>query len=52
MAAHEHLSKPQFHKREGRPNKHEHSSEDEESSQPRKPHIRVHHSRPLPKRRG
>ena len=50
MAAHEHLSKGQFHRREGRPTKHEHSAHDEEeSSEPRKPHVRVHQARPLPK---
>lgn len=43
MAAHEHLAAAQFHRREGRPNKHEHSAHDEEeSSEPRKPHVRVH----------
>lgn len=43
MAAHEHLAAGQFHRREGRPNKTEHSANDEEeSSEPRKPHIRVH----------
>ena len=50
MAAHEHLAQAQFHRREGRPNKHVHSSSDEEeSSAPRKPHVRVHQSKPLPK---
>ncbi len=46
MAAHEHLSKPQFKRREGRPNKTEHDSSDEEDSKPRKPHVRVHKARP------
>ena len=53
MAAHEHLAAGQFHRREGRPSKHEHSDQDEEeSSKPRKPHVKVHKSRPLPKHRG
>lgn len=42
MAAHEHLATAQFHRREGRPTKHEHSASDEESSEPKKPHVRVH----------
>lgn len=43
MAAHEHLAAAQFHRREGRPNKHVHdSSDEEESSAPRKPHVKVH----------
>lgn len=53
MAAHDHLAKGQFHRREGRPNKTEHSaSDEEESSEPRKPHVRVHQARPLPKHHG
>jgi hypothetical protein len=51
MAAHEHLAAGQFHRREGRPNKTEHSaSDEEESSAPRKPHVRVHKSHPPAKR--
>lgn len=47
MAAHEHLAEGQFKRREGRPVKREHSaSDEEESSAPRKPHVRVHQSRP------
>lgn len=43
MAAHEHLAEGQFHRREGRPNKHAHdSSDEEESSKPKKPHVKVH----------
>lgn len=53
MSAHEHLSKGQFHRREGRPNKTEHdASDEEESSMPRKIHVRVHHARPMPKHHG
>ena len=45
MAAHEHLAAGQFHRREGRPNKTEHSASDEEdSTAPKKPHVRVHKS--------
>lgn len=53
MAAHEHLAAGQFHRREGRPNKTEHSASDEEdnSSAPKKPHVRVHKAH-APKRRG
>lgn len=52
MSATEHLAQGQFHRREGRPNKHEHSSSDEEeSSAPRKPHIRVHKAH-APAKRG
>lgn len=51
MAATDHLAEGQFHRREGRPNKHEHSSSDEEnSSAPRKAHVHEHKARPLPKR--
>lgn len=43
MAAHEHLAEAQFKQRVGRPNKHNHSSNDEEeSSAPKKPHVHVH----------
>jgi hypothetical protein len=43
MAAHEHLATAQFHRREGRPSKHEHSASDEEnSSAPKKPRVRTH----------
>lgn len=53
MAAHEILAAGQFHRREGRPNKHEHhASDEEESSAPRKPHVRVHKSKPPAKHRG
>lgn len=45
MAAHEHLAEAQFHQREGRPNKHEHSADgdDEHSSAPGKPHVHITH---------
>ena len=47
MAAHEHLAAGQFHRREGRQNKTEHSAHDEEeSSEPKKPHVKVHKSHP------
>ena len=43
MAAHEHLSRAQFHQREGRPSKHEHDASEEDTGL-RKPHVHV--SRP------
>jgi hypothetical protein len=53
MAASDHLAHGQFHRRPGRPNKSVHSSSDEEeSSAPKKPHVHVHKSHPLPKHRG
>lgn len=44
MSAREHLAEAQFHRREGRPNKHEHDPDgaDEHSNAPRKPHIHEH----------
>jgi hypothetical protein len=53
MAAHEHLSRGQFHRRPGRPNDHEHEAgEEEDGTAPRKIRPRVHQARPLPKHRG
>lgn len=52
MAAHEHLAAAQFHRREGRPTKHEHEAGgDEDTSAPKKIHVHEHKAH-APKRRG
>lgn len=45
MAAHEHLAAGQFHRREGRPGKHEHEAdgEGERSNAPRKARVHIVH---------